>query len=59
MEIGGGLPHFLTTPILINLIKHLFAEIEKEFSEGQGGAVDTYLKQKALEAESWVVGSPQ
>lgn len=59
MEIGGGLPVFLTTPVLINLIKRLLGVIEKEFAEGEGGSLDRYLKQMTDEAESSSITSSE
>jgi hypothetical protein len=47
LEIGGKLPVWLTAPIVIDSVKALFKKAESFFGEGEGGALDKYLQEKA------------
>jgi hypothetical protein len=48
MDIGGNVPKFLTTPVIINTVKNLFGTAKKEFAAvGEGGALDAHLQEKA------------
>lgn len=50
-EIGGGLPNFLTTPVVIDNIKNMFRIVDVYFSDQkEGGALDQYLKELQAEA---------
>ena len=51
IEIGGGLPNFLTTPVVIDNIKNMFRIVDRYFSDqNEGGALDQYLKDLQKEA---------
>ena len=46
LEIGGNLPNFLTTPIVIDNVKNMFKVVDGYFGEaGEGGALDQYLQE--------------
>jgi hypothetical protein len=48
MDIGGNVPKFLTTPVMIETVKKLFGTAKKEFAAaGEGGALDAHLQEKA------------
>jgi hypothetical protein len=48
MDIGGNVPKFLTTPVMIDTVKKLFSTAKKEFAAaGEGGALDAHLQEKA------------
>ena len=50
-EIGGGLPNFLTTPVVIDNVKNMFKIVDVYFSDQEeGGALDRYLKELQKEA---------
>ena len=50
-EIGGGLPNFLTTPVVIDNVKNMFKIVDVYFSDQkEGGALDQYLKELQKEA---------
>eukprot|EP00523_Entomoneis_sp_CCMP467_P006658 CAMPEP_0168734944 /NCGR_PEP_ID=MMETSP0724-20121128/9078_1 /TAXON_ID=265536 /ORGANISM="Amphiprora sp., Strain CCMP467" /LENGTH=346 /DNA_ID=CAMNT_0008782071 /DNA_START=42 /DNA_END=1082 /DNA_ORIENTATION=+ len=36
LDIGGGLPHFVTTPVLIDTVKSLFRTAHREYSKLEG-----------------------
>lgn len=44
LEIGGNLPTWITTPIVIDNVKNMFKVVDAYFGEGEGGALDQYLK---------------
>ncbi|CAB9504967.1 expressed unknown protein [Seminavis robusta] len=50
LEIGGKIPNWLTTPIVIENVKNMFRVVDGYFKEGEGGALDEYLKDSYLEA---------
>jgi len=45
IEIGGNLPNWITTPIVVDNVKNMFKTCAAFFSEGEGGALDKYLKE--------------
>jgi hypothetical protein len=48
MEIGGNLPTWLTTPVLIDSVKSLFRTAEGFYADDKtGGALDRFIKEKA------------
>ena len=44
MDVGGGIPHFMTTPALVDAIKKLFDHTKKYFEGGEGSELDMHLK---------------
>lgn len=44
MDVGGGVPHFLTTPALVDAIKKLFDHTKRYFEGGEGSELDLHLK---------------
>jgi hypothetical protein len=44
LDIGGNLPNWITTPIVIDNVKNMFKVVDAYFGEGEGGALDQYLK---------------
>ena len=44
MDVGGGIPHFMTTPALTDAIKKLFDHTKDYFEGGEGSELDMYLK---------------
>lgn len=59
MDVGGGLPHFMTTPALTDAVKKLFEHAKGYFSGGEGSDLDLYLqsRQQDYSAEVEVLGS--
>jgi hypothetical protein len=52
MDIGGNVPKFLTTPVMIDTVKSLFGTVKKEFAAaGEGGALDAHLQEKSRERQ--------
>lgn len=51
MDVGGGLPHFMTTPALTDAVKKLFEHAKNYFEGGDGSELDLYLKSKQQENE--------
>ncbi|KAL7537790.1 hypothetical protein ACHAXR_008081, partial [Thalassiosira sp. AJA248-18] len=50
MDVGGGIPHFMTTPALTDAIKKLFDHTKNYFEGGDGSELDLYLKSRQQEA---------
>jgi len=50
LEIGGGIPQFLTTPVMIKTVKALFDVAAVEFAD-VGGKVRTFLEEKFSEED--------
>jgi hypothetical protein len=46
MDVGGGLPHFMTTPALTDAVKKLFEHTKSYFGGGDGSDLDLYLKSR-------------
>lgn len=55
MDVGGGVPHFLTTPALVDAIKKLFDHTKRYFEGGEGGELDLHLKSLQRGADLEVV----
>jgi hypothetical protein len=51
MDVGGGLPHFMTTPALTDAVKKLFHHAESYFAGGEGSELDLYLKSRPQEVD--------
>lgn len=51
MDVGGGLPHFMTTPALTDAVKKLFEHAKGYFSGGDGSDLDVYLKSRQQQEE--------
>jgi hypothetical protein len=49
MDVGGGLPHFMTTPALTDAVKKLFDHAKTYFEGGEGSDLDLYLKSRQQE----------
>lgn len=47
IDIGGNLPTFVTTPVLIETVKNLFKYAEKVFAGGEGSDIHKKLLEKA------------
>jgi len=45
LDIGGAIPHFLTTPVLIDTIKNLFETARREFA-GATDSLQRFLQEK-------------
>jgi hypothetical protein len=52
MDVGGGLPHFMTTPALTDAVKKLFEHTKRYFSGGEGSDLDLYLRSRQQEDNS-------
>ena len=46
MDVGGGLPHFMTTPALTDAVKKLFEHAKSYFGGSDGSELDLYLKNR-------------
>lgn len=44
MDVGGGVPNFLTTPALVDAIKKLFDHTKRYFEGGEGSELDLHMK---------------
>eukprot|EP01083_Nonionella_stella_P231825 818355_1 len=44
MDVGGGLPHFMTTPALTDAIKKMFDHAKTYFEGGEGSELDLHMK---------------
>jgi hypothetical protein len=44
LQIGGRVPNWLTTPVVIDNVKNMFKVVERYFGEGEGGTLDEYLR---------------
>jgi hypothetical protein len=44
MDVGGGIPNFMTTPALVDAIKKLFDHTKRYFEGGEGSELDMHLK---------------
>ncbi|KAL7471384.1 hypothetical protein ACHAXS_011673 [Conticribra weissflogii] len=49
MDVGGGIPNFMTTPALTDAVKKLFEHAKGYFEGGEGSELDLYLKSKQEE----------
>jgi len=47
LEIGGNLPQWITTPVVIDNVKNMFKVVSKYFGEGESGALSQYLKENS------------
>ncbi|KAL3810434.1 hypothetical protein ACHAXA_006581 [Cyclostephanos tholiformis] len=45
-DVGGGLPHFMTTPAVVELVKKLFEHARNYFEGCDGSDLDLYLKSR-------------
>ncbi len=45
-DVGGGLPHFMTTPAVVEIVKKLFDHAKKYFEGSDGSGLDLYLKNR-------------
>ena len=52
MDVGGGLPHFMTTPAITDIVKKLFDHTKNYFEGGEGSELDQYLKSRVKEESS-------
>jgi len=52
MDIGGGLPYFMTTPAITDIVKKLFDHAKNYFEGGEGSELDQYLKSREEEEVS-------
>lgn len=55
MDVGGGLPHFMTTPAIVDAVKKLFNHAAGYFEGGEGSELDLYLKSKHEDKKDFVV----
>lgn len=46
LDIGGSIPSWLTTPVMIDTVKSLFKVAEKQFALGEEGPAGEFLKEK-------------
>jgi hypothetical protein len=49
LDIGGNIPKWLTTPVMIDTVKNLFNVASAEFSQGLDGILGDFLKQNQKE----------
>jgi hypothetical protein len=49
MDVGGGLPSFMTTPAVTDIVKKLFDHARDYFEGGEGSELDSYLKSRQQE----------
>jgi len=49
MDLGGGLPNFLTTPVICDTVKSLFRHAEKFFQGQEGSELERWIEQQALD----------
>ena len=47
MDVGGGIPTFMTTPALTDAVKKLFEHAKTYFAGGDGSELELYIKQQA------------
>jgi len=47
MDLGGGLPNFLTTPVICDTVKSLFKHAEKFFQGEEGSDLEKWIEQQA------------
>jgi len=52
LDIGGRLPTFVTTPVVIKNVQKMFEYAKEYFGAGEGGELDRYLKMKEAAMES-------
>ena len=45
-DVGGGLPHFMTTPAVVEIVKNLFDHARNYFEGSDGSDLDLYLKSR-------------
>jgi hypothetical protein len=48
-DVGGGLPHFMTTPALVEIVKKLFDHTRNYFEGCDNNELDLYLKSRQQE----------
>lgn len=48
MDVGGGIPHFMTTPALVDAIKKLFEHTKQYFAGGEGSDLELHLQSLQL-----------
>ena len=49
MDVGGGLPHFMTTPAVVEIVKKLFDHARNYFVGCNGSELAIYLKSRQQE----------
>jgi hypothetical protein len=49
MDLGGGLPNFLTTPVICDTVKSLFKYAEKFYQGEEGSDLEQWIEQQALD----------
>ena len=49
MDVGGGLPHFMTTPAMVEIVKKLFDHARNYFVGCDGSELAIYLKSRQQE----------
>jgi hypothetical protein len=47
MDLGGGLPNFLTTPVICDTVKSLFKYAEKFYQGEEGSDLEQWIEQQA------------
>ena len=54
MDVGGGVPHFMTTPAVVEIVKKLFDHTRNYFEGFDGSELDIYLKSRQQDDSSKV-----
>lgn len=54
MDVGGGIPQFMTTPALTDAVKKLFEHAKGYFEGGEGSELDLFLKSQEEELSGTV-----
>lgn len=49
VDVGGGIPHFMTTPAITDAVKRMFEHARKYFEGGEGSELDMFLESQRRE----------
>lgn len=53
LDFGGNLPHWLTSPIVIDSVKGMFGVAQPFFNKGEGSELHEYLKEEKIQQEKF------
>ncbi len=51
LDFGGSLPHWMTSPLVLDSVKSMFGVAQPFFNSGKGGELDEYLKKEKIQQD--------
>eukprot|EP00571_Detonula_confervacea_P016688 CAMPEP_0172309792 /NCGR_PEP_ID=MMETSP1058-20130122/10668_1 /TAXON_ID=83371 /ORGANISM="Detonula confervacea, Strain CCMP 353" /LENGTH=343 /DNA_ID=CAMNT_0013022481 /DNA_START=74 /DNA_END=1105 /DNA_ORIENTATION=+ len=53
VDFGGTLPHWMTSPIVLDSVKKMFGVAQPFFNAGEGSELDEFLKEEKIQQEKF------